>query len=246
MRTHYSLHRQKFRAGFTVIEVLVASVIALIIFAIGFNSISTAQKIQSQTVKSLRLAENARLFFTMLERDLAGAYPAWTVTTKQNLIEHDNPTPKNDFLQFFARTDSVNAAPEAIFLCRYYVAEKDSSNKVINQLRRTVDGEYITTGAPHTVIATPPSAMLDDYAAAIFDEVHSLRFYFRKWDPNTKSFTPPLDDPNDLQPTDVPNATHLLVRLFLKDDGRGNLKESGVVLPRMFQKAIPLPGAFTE
>lgn len=246
MNTHHSLRRQDIRPGFTVIEVLVASVIALIIFAIGFNSISTAQKIQSQSVKSLRLAENARLFFTMVERDLASAYPAWSVTRKQDMVVIDSPTAKSDVLQFFARTDSIEAAPDAIYVIRYYAAEKDSDNKIINQLRRNIKGEYLLPASPVPGSIIPASADLDNYAAALFDEVHSVRFLFRKWDPNTKSFTPSLDDPIDLDPTEVSNATHLLVRLFMKDDGRGNLKESGVVLPRMFQKAIPLPGAFTE
>lgn len=239
-------------AGFTILEMIIAATISLMIFGIGFYTITASQRVQSETTRSLRHAENARMFFEMLERDLQGAYAGWFIDTKAKLVEKDSPTSptqRYDALRFFSRLDYVNAAPDGVFLVRYYVAPKDSTGtKVLNQIRREVWTGYITPGSNQfveTSVATYANS-LDNVSGAVFDEVDRIRIDFRIYHPETKTFEPALESPNDLDPALVPQATHMLVRLFLKDDGRGNQQDAGVVLPRLYQKVFALPGAFTQ
>lgn len=247
-------------AGFTILEMIIAATISLMIFGIGFYTITASQRVQSQTTHSLRQAENARLFFETVERDLRDAYPAWFIEEKMHLVVPETPAAKTDALQFFSRMDSARAAPDAIYLIRYFVVEKNSAGRVVNQIRRRVDVDHARTGVSFS--GAPAGldyddvGLQDDFDSTIFDEVRSVSFSFTRFDTVTKTYTPSIDQVAILQPdplnlanpvnAEVRQATHLLVRLFLKDDGRGNLKDSGVVLPRMYQKAIPLPGAYTK
>jgi len=246
---YYAARRRP--SGFTILEMIIAATIALMIFGIGFYTITASQRVQADTTRSLRQSENARLFFDMIERDLQGAYPGWFIATKDKLVENDSPdspTDRYDALRFFSRVDYVNSAPDGVFLVRYYVAPNDSTGRLLHQVRREVWTGYITPGSNEFLeasVATYANS-LDNVAGAVFDEVDRLRIDYRIYNPKSKTFEPPLESANDLDPALIPQATHLLVRLFLKDDGRGNQKDLGVVLPRMYQKVIALPGAFKQ
>src|SRR2546423_443922 len=61
--------------GFTILEIVIASSIALFVFAVGYLAISTTVRTSDEQTKRIRDTENARLFFNMLERDLATAFP---------------------------------------------------------------------------------------------------------------------------------------------------------------------------
>ncbi|MGD0090250.1 MAG: type II secretion system protein [Planctomycetota bacterium] len=61
--------------GFTMVEFLVASAIALIILTVGFVTINGTIKATREATAMLRATENSRLFFQTLERDLAAAWP---------------------------------------------------------------------------------------------------------------------------------------------------------------------------
>ena len=143
LHSHLQAGRLRYKNhGFTVLEIVIASSIALIVFAIGYLAISTTTKTGDQVTKIIRDTENARLFFNMLERDLATALPGPGNIEKkretQNQIDgyiHDpvnNPSPlvltesvtgvaaSSDILQFYCRTDNTSARDELTFV-RYYV-----------------------------------------------------------------------------------------------------------------------------
>lgn len=259
MRT-LARRRRANTGGFTILELIIAATISLIIFGIGFYTITASQRVQAETTRSLRQSENARLFFDMIERDLQGAYPAWFIDEKMDLVLPETPTVKTDALQFLARLDNARRAPDAIFLVRYYVVEKDSTGRFVNQLRRRIDADYVRTG--FTFTGVEPNAeltavpMIDDFDSTVFDGVRSVSFSFTRYDSVSKTYTPPVDQVAILHPNpanlsdprndEVRRATHLLVRLFMNDDGRGNQKDLGVVMPRMYQKAIPLPAGYSK
>src|ERR1035437_9304537 len=62
--------------GFSLIELMVAMAIAMIIFGVGFVAITAAIDTRKQYTASVRAAESARQFFSLLERDLAAGYPS--------------------------------------------------------------------------------------------------------------------------------------------------------------------------
>jgi prepilin-type N-terminal cleavage/methylation domain-containing protein len=230
--------------GFTLIELMVAIFISTIVFLVGFAMIASAQRAQLSSSYNLRTAENARLFFDMLERDLAGAYPAdYSLSGELNLsrvdflINHPSASGSDaDTLCFFTKLDHTFSA-DAVTYVRYYVI-KNAKFPERSVLCRDVLPGYLHSGettlnAPTGV--TPSSAA----SSALFDSVYSVQFVYRQWIDSEKRFDPALTDTPDMAPGTQQNATHILVRLmFVDPDSKG--------LPRMFQKAIAIPPAFLQ
>jgi len=68
------LRARRSAAGFTVVELMVAGVIALVIFGIGLMLITGATNAHNDTKARIRTNDKARMFFEQFERDLSGAY----------------------------------------------------------------------------------------------------------------------------------------------------------------------------
>lgn len=233
--------------GFTMIEFLISVFISAFVFLIGLSTITMTQRAQNTATANLRIAENTRVFFDTLERDLSGAYPAgyasMRLDTPAAIRLMDTPTVplpinKSDALQFFSKTDHART-PDAVVLLRYYVARNDANDlRRIKQDRTTVcrevlNGYLIEQG--NDFVAPQPIDPATGNSTAVFDGVKKLKISYRRWVRESKQFEPALSSTLDGDPA---TATHLLVRLYMIDPDGGP--------DRMFQKAIPIPQAFFQ
>lgn len=233
--------------GFTMIEFLISVFISAFVFLIGLSTITMTQRAQNTATVNLRIAENARMFFDTLERDLAGAYPAGYPSMRldkpASIRLVDTPLVpldinKSDALQFFSKTDHART-PDAVVLLRYYVARNDANDlKKIKQdrtpvCREVLNGYLIANGNDFN----PPDAIdpASGNSFALFDGVKKLKISYRRWVRESKQFEPALSSTLDGDPA---TATHLLVRLYMIDPDGGP--------DRMFQKAIPISEAFFQ
>lgn len=233
--------------GFTMIEFLISVFISTIVFLIGLSTITMTQRAQNTAAANLRIAENARLFFDTLERDVSGAYPAGypslRLDTPASLRLPDTPVVpldinKSDALQFFSKTDHART-PDSVVLLRYFVARNDANdlNKVKQDrttlCREVLNGYLMENG--NDFIAPPPIDPATGNSFALFDGVKKMKISYRRWVRDTKQFDPSLSSTLDGDPA---TATHLLIRLYMIDPDGGPA--------RMFQKAIPISQAFLK
>ncbi|HLX62461.1 MAG TPA: prepilin-type N-terminal cleavage/methylation domain-containing protein [Planctomycetota bacterium] len=191
--------------GFTVLEIIIASSIALIVFAIGYLAISTTTKVGDQTTKIIRDTENARLFFNMLERDLATALPGpGNIEKKRETLSQSQPyshdavtnpsplvitesvssaTPLSDILQFYCRSDSPNVRDE-IILVRYYVNRNDHT------LCRATTVYDPTVAQPLPDYVDPKGTLTNasNSDLALFDNVRQLVVNFQEWRADLKQY----------------------------------------------------------
>ncbi|MCY3019171.1 MAG: hypothetical protein NTW87_09115 [Planctomycetota bacterium] len=231
--------------GFSLLELAVASFIAMIIFTVGFIVITGTLRTRSESTARIRATENGRLFFQMLERDLAGAWPGpfnmfkgaadtnpsvppapmvvrdtYVYRTPEK-VPRDVPT---DILQFYTRSDTRapdGTNPDRRVFVRYYV------NTLEHTLcRQVVEDEGLDPANGNTTPtaletnqnnAAPLETRLLRDERAVFEGVHQLLIYHRQWQPDNKTFLPALTDNKDAAAADYKDCTHLLVKLVLYD-----------------------------
>jgi type II secretory pathway pseudopilin PulG len=219
------------RAGLSLIEILVAASIAMILLFVGMTTIAMTQRASQNTNESMRMAESARIFFDLLEKDFSYAYPHNNVNTKASLV----PIVKTvgvdtDVLQFYTRSDSTGD-PAVPHWVRYYAlgSDKTGSNPInYFQLRR----EFV-----ESVSDIPATIVVDNTTQqyGLIDGVYNVKFLYRKWDPVRKEFTPGINDTIDFT-GNKQECTHILVRLFMNSE-QSNIK-------RVFTKILPIPESF--
>jgi prepilin-type N-terminal cleavage/methylation domain-containing protein len=231
--------------GFTLIEMIIAVFIALIIFMVGFSSISTTMAVRKDSEARIGATEDSRMFFQLLERDLAGAYP-------MSFLNLNNPAggPPQDSLtqkingktvaispsfrlEFYTRVDHRGVADQLVFV-RYYV------NNNAHLCREVVDSiDPASIGSADTRHHYPllttqippftPATDLKDDTDAVFDQTNSLIINPLQWNADQKVYTACAWG----------QATHFQVELMMYD-----LK--GFPPKRSFIRTIELPMSMTN
>jgi type II secretory pathway component PulJ len=236
-------HHGRAARGFTVLEIVVASSIALFVFAVGYLALHTATRTSDETTKRIRDTENARMLFNMLERDLATAFPGpgnllkkRETLSQQSAYSHNansdpsplvltetvNPsTPTSDVIQFYCRND-VPGVRDEIVLVRYYVNRKDHT-----LCRKAVVYDPLAPATPGHEFPDyeDPKGTLtnaDNSDQALFDNLRQMTVTFQQWRPELKHYAtgvqmiPPASDaPPD---TYYPGSDSMLVTLIFTDD----------------------------
>jgi prepilin-type N-terminal cleavage/methylation domain-containing protein len=192
------------RNGFTLIEVLVAAGLASIIFSVGYYAIATTIATTRASTQRIRDTENARLFFMMLERDLASASPGpgnivkyrestsatYSYTPSPLVIEE---TGQSDIIQFYCQQDShaflENGQPardEMVFV-RYYVNHYDSAHTLCRK-SKVYDPNIANPVPPDETNPLTSTYVVNDYDSAVFDNVYKLTVLFQRWDAKNKTY----------------------------------------------------------
>ncbi|MFH0939880.1 MAG: prepilin-type N-terminal cleavage/methylation domain-containing protein [Planctomycetota bacterium] len=227
-------------AGFTLVELLVAMAIIMVVFLVGFTLINGASDIRRQSEARIRASENARLFFQLLERDFAGAYPTGLISTNDSLSElppYKLPvTPKgtdytidSSYLRFYTRMDTQ--APLDEYVCvRYYV------NNLEQLCREAQNALEVQNALLDKLTSTSPEQQSSDHA--LFDETYSLNVGYQIWDTQNKKFNDSNTTPN--------GATHLLITLTLFERPfKSNVaKTDSTIIRHTFDKRLPIPAGF--
>jgi hypothetical protein len=238
---------QSGRGGFSLVEMMIASLIAMVIFVIGFVIITGTIRTKNESSARIRATENARMFFQLLERDLAGAFPLqagvppavegiylkdqlydeYDITVGTN-VSTGNPIKidNNNSLQFYTRIDGRGVTDGYSFV-RYYI---NNQQQLCRQVIPFGDPDEIPTFEPIEDVLP-----LNDFA--MFDRVRSMYVTFHKWDEVDKDYFPKLSSRDTLPRTDskgvlqpVSAATHFKVQLFLFDTlGTIQINDSGDV-----------------
>lgn len=243
------IKNQKCQAGFTVLEMIVATSIALIIFLVGFTLISGTSDTRTQSMARVRMTENARLLFQLLERDLAGAYDVGSFTLTSGNVGNvimPNVDGFNDALQFCTKLDTSNMTNQCV-LVQYYVNPATSAHSPQNVLCRNV----ILVPSIKNPALPPPTPLTTDPAYALFDMVYgptaaivpTMNYRFKivgqRWDPIGKTFVSPAPA--------QPPYTHLQVTLILQyndTNQSGQLQGTRPPVQNTFSKFIAIPAGF--
>ena len=207
--------------GFTIVELLVAMFIALIIFGIGFTILNGAVLARSDAQSRIQANDSARLFFEMLERDAADAYPGpWTPPfTLADLVQSGPPAVINgDSLTLTTTGESATAGVQKIMSLRYYILA------ATGQLYRQTQMDDPT--APRPFASAPPQ----DNNFALFPNARSLTVDYFRWNESTKTMDPALI---------LDDATHLKVTLALL---LPNVKLPDRI--RIYSKYVPIAESF--
>ena len=253
-----SLHMRARSAGFTLIEAIIASGIALLVFGVGYTAIATTVTASNIASARIRDTENARLFFNMLERDLATAVPGPTYMTKTVLPltqtppsqynsivlnEPDGQQQRSDLIQFYCRTDHPGAPGdpfEPILFVRYGFCHHPSAKVIFRQSVTAVppnqDLDQITTGALNPLeltSETTPNPQISE-GLALFDNVSQLKITLQRWDPLNRKYIPPVT---------VNSADSILVTIIFGDEGN-KTPHATTQVTRTYSKIFQLPTSF--
>jgi len=251
--------------GFSLVELLVAALIALIIFAIGFVTISGTIRARGEATTRVRSAENARLFFQLFERDLSAAWSgprgmtrtvadiSAIAATPGTLVLRDNYATKigstlntidTDIIQCFTRADTVSAggvSPDRDVFSRYYV------NTAAATLCRQVFEDDTGTLKFET---TSFSRSASQDQNALFEDVRQLLVDLYWWDDSGKMMEK-LGPGNADRSSIVRTPTHISVALVLYDRyAEERLKNDPTADPlgfskiQSFSKTFPIPTGF--
>ncbi len=219
--------------GFTLIEMMVAIFIGLIIFTVGFTAISSSIQARRESEARIHATENARLFFDMLQKDLASAYPIDSVNVNlPNMVTETPGQPMtvnkvpiavtNDRIEFFMRADNRGLTDQYIFV-RYYI------NNLGHLCRQTFQSP--------TTAANPIDFSNDD--SALFDQAFAILVSPCQWQDTAKNMFVSASPPCS------PATTHLRVKLFLFGYNGANLAVDNLAqTKRVFEKTIPVPDVF--
>ena len=230
--------------GFTLIELMVALFIALIIFTIGFMTISGAITARREAEARIRAAENARVFFQMLEKDLAGAYPlpgsdittlvsetpvSMTVNGKPVYIivngkQVPAPPVTNDRIEMLTRIDHRDVTDQYVFI-RYFVNS-------LGHLCREVNPNPTAAGA-----VTPFDPTDDTFA--LFDQTYALLVSPAQWTDATKTMTVGPGYACNL------NTTHIQATVYMFGyNGSNAATDNSGATKRVFQKTFAVPDVY--
>jgi prepilin-type N-terminal cleavage/methylation domain-containing protein len=230
--------------GFTLIELMIALFIALIIFTIGFMTISGAISARREAEARIRAAESARLMFQLLEKDMAGAYPqpgVADISTLVNettgmplLINHKNMNDTNDRLEFFTRMDHRDLSdsnhtdsPDTYVFVRYFVNS-------FGHLCREVH----TVDSPAQAETLYPFDRTND-SYALCDQMYAMLIAPAQWNDSTKSMV--------IGPGYQCSAstTHVQVSLFMFGySGANATTDNSGQTKRVFQKTVAVADVF--
>jgi len=254
--------------GFTMVEVLVVTLIALVIFTVGFTAINTATSSQAISLANVRATENARLFMQSLAHDFQGTYPiqadptglttgqavakkadiAYGATGPYTPITTDPITHQvlvggitsNRTIQFFTRLDSSNTTDQLTAI-RYYI---NNYGQLCRDLLHGIPSSY-----GGNVECDIPYSNMTFQDHAMFEDVYSITVDYFQLNSQTKGGTD-----EGLQPVPVGSesiATHLKVTLTLFDRTKlmdGTLAPTGVPITAMmkhsFVSYITIPSTF--
>jgi type II secretory pathway pseudopilin PulG len=212
-----SLRRSRAR-GFTVLELLIAAFIAMFIFGTGLTILTGANRVRAETQSRLKAGDSARMFFELLERDLAAANPL--IIRRSDLVNLMPSTTDKYYLQMSTTTEEAAGGSEWV-LVQYYIPQ----SRLRKLYRKT------QTGAFQFSYSTPVFSEDTDNEFALCIDVEELGLGWARWHVETKQYEEGVS-------ADV--ATHLDVRL--------RIRESSIEVPEdrrvhVFRKYIPLPPA---
>ena len=223
--------------GFTLIEMMISIFIALIIFTIGFTAISSTIQARRESEARIRATENARVFFDLLQRDLANAYPrggtgvivelpdmVQELANQPMTVNKKNITVTNDRIEFFTHADHRGLTDQYVFV-RYFVNSLGHLCRQTNQ-SDTADTAYI------------PFDQNND-GSALFDQAFAILVSPAQWQDATKTMavTP--------APPCSTTTTHLQVTLYMFGYNGANLAtDNQGPTKRVFMKTIPVPDIF--
>jgi type II secretory pathway component PulJ len=209
--------------GFTLIELLVSAAIAMVIFAIGFVILNGATQARSETQARIQATDYARMFFNMLERDLAGAYPGpWTDPYSKADLVYTPAGASGNAIEMTTTSEHPNPGQEIVSV-RYYVL--GATKRLYREVSTTQPSASAPIGDPLS-----PTALSTSNDFALLPNVETLTAQFYKWDEALKGWAPATAPAYS-------DATHLNVRMDFRDP---NEKQPN----RSFQKLIPLPIVF--
>lgn len=238
--------------GFTLVEVMIGMFISAVIFLAGFMILKGASNVRSASLQRVAVADNARVFFALLKREIAAAGPGpWDPAMKKEdfggpdyktiaVTTHSDP--------YFQRSLLYQDADDKLETAPAYVSVRYSVDGA-GRLKREVSFkavEYDENGDP-----------LDDDKTTIFDadaptvsetlfgDVKELRVYFLRWNEADKRLE---QVPEGLGEENT--ATHLNVelKLFLSEktaDKDAERDAEGKPF-RTFSCLFEIPAAFTE
>lgn len=188
--------------GFTLIEVLVSAGIASVVLLVGFYAITTTITTSRETTQRIRDTENARLFFQMLERDLASATPGpgplrkgiltsptFVLADRSStvlLTQRPSVTPF-DTLQFYCRSDEqATLSEDSLLFVRYYTNFAAGVHSLCRAVRPYTD----INNPPHADDTQNPYDMANraDFSNALFSNVRNMTVIFQRWDPAQKRY----------------------------------------------------------
>ena len=252
------------RGGFSLVEMLVAALIAIMIFVVGFIMITGTVRARGESLSRVRATENARLFFQMLEKDLSAGYPgAFGMkkgvapvpgTNPATLVLNEAAPIASDLIQFYTHNDlsvedPANSNPNRMVFVRYYI------NQVEHTLCREVreDNASAPTGSIQMEMVYPPNTISTPDSHALFDDARQILIDFQYWDNATKTMIPVQWSGSDFRDGGgTPrNPTHVMIRLVLFDpyaEARLRNDPTAVSNPnlkyRAFTKTFPIPPGF--
>jgi hypothetical protein len=197
------------------------------------------------------MTENARLFFQMLERDLAGACDANGFTSATIFLPDTQPqNPYDNVVQFFTKADSATMTNQCV-LVQYYISTTVTGVMVQSALCRQVINPA-TTPLPSPsgpwVAPSNPSCLFDMVYGPVPLTTNGVSQYRLQvipqlWQPATQTFW----TSGSSTPPSSPPYTHLLVKLALQYNDPNTLAQNAGSAPpsqNWFSKMIAIPPCF--
>lgn len=214
------------RHGFTILELIIASSIAMVVFGVGYLAISTTVSASNESAARIQETENVRLFFNMLERDLASAFagPGNIQKVRQQVPTYNpNPppmvmtetinsvSPQSDIMQFYCRTENPSAGADDFGFVRYYLNRAD--NSLCRQFTLDSAGNNFAGNLPDSFDPTLFTNASNNSTYALFDSVFKLTVTYQHWNPVTRQYDKePLINPA------TTNCDSLLITIIFTDN----------------------------
>ena len=211
--------------GFTILELIIASSIAMVVFGVGYLAISTTVSASNESAARIHETENVRLFFNMLERDLTSAFagPSNIQKVRQQVPTYlPNPSPmvmtetvnsvspQSDILQFYCRTENPSAGADDFGFVRYYINRAD--NTLCRQVKYDSTGNNFAGNFPDVFDPTLLTNV-NNSDLALFDSIFKLTVTYQRWNPLTRQY----DKEPAINPA-VTNCDSLLLTIIFTDN----------------------------
>jgi hypothetical protein len=223
------------RRGFSLVEMMIASFSAMIIFTVGFMIISGTIRAKNESSARIRATENARLFFQLLERDLAGAFPLqagvppvvegiflkeqlfseYDITVGKNMSTGNNITVgTNVSTGNPIKIDNNNSLQFYTRIDGRGVTDGYSFVRYYINNKQQLCRQVIPFGDPNEIPTFEPiEDVLNLTDFAMFDRVRSMYVTFHKWDEYEKDYFPKLSSRDTLPKTPATPAGALSVQV---------------------------------